>query len=108
MYCYAIMALVSVAEGKYAHGVAAMAMTAAHRACDDRVWQLAYAAMAIMCALEGRYIGTLGFAASMAHADAPAATLLAMHYGLVGIDAEEEPVIGRMAVGLAAANYALI
>ena len=108
MACYAVMALTSAAEARFVHAAGALAMTVAVKVCSIKVSEIAHALMAIILAFEGRYIGTVGFALTLVGAEPLANALLAMHYGLVGLDAEDEPMLGRLASGLAAVNYAVV
>lgn len=104
--CYAIMAATGAYEGRWIHAAGALGMATAIKVCNTAVSEVAHASMAIILAFEGRYIGTLGFALGLVGLEPLSNAVLALHYGLVGLDSEDEPAIGRIAAGLAAINYA--
>jgi hypothetical protein len=104
---FSLLAATLAMEGKYVGGLIALSEATSVLIDSDELSVVARIAACISCALEGRYIGALGYAVSLKGNENIAQALLAMHYGLIGFDAKYEKGLSRLANGLVAFNFAL-
>ena len=98
------MAVTEASRGNTVIAVVFMIAAAAARTCNAAFRKLAYAVMSAHNVSTGRVFGALGYALALAGFSAAAHPVLAMHYGLIGVDSWD--VLDRVAAGVAALRHA--
>ena len=107
MLCYVLAAVAAAAEGKAMHAFESSMLAIGVTTCNQTWAYVAYSIAAVLLAYESRFLGTLGYVLKATGTYELANPVLALHYGLMSFDAEDEPFASRLANGGLAMSYAL-
>jgi hypothetical protein len=106
--CYIIMAIACVTNGSYSEAFSVMSAAYALECCSNPYQVKLFYTLAALGNLPSmRFVGVLGYLFAALGKPEISNPLLALHYGLVGIDDSEISIVGRVASGGIGLSFAL-
>jgi hypothetical protein len=103
--CHIILAITDVASGNPLSALSVISAAYASKCCSETKRSVFYILAAIANISKARVFGISGYLFSAAGQTDIASPLLALHYGLIGIDGEELSIAGRVSAGVIATHY---